>query len=49
MLSDFIIADKLLCLFELNENEWENALNNEPILKNELTIEFLPKSATSLI
>ncbi|CAF1110547.1 unnamed protein product, partial [Brachionus calyciflorus] len=47
--TDFIIADKLLCLFELNENEWENPLNNEPILKNESTIEFLPKSATSLI
>ncbi|CAF1133361.1 unnamed protein product [Brachionus calyciflorus] len=49
MLSDFIIAEKSFSLFELNDEEWEEALKNEPILNKESQLGFLSKSATSII
>ena len=43
MVSDFITSDPILPVFELNDEDWYEAVRNEPWLEAKDDLEFLPK------
>ena len=49
MISDFILSHPGMTTFALTDEEWNNAIKESPDLLEEDDMNFLPKTATSII